>query len=256
MAEQVTKREQFKTGFRKARGGRHPLSNLLERLTAGMVSYRDDFLGDLIRDEWQAINNGTAAADAVIVADQVGGEVVMNSGTQNDGYSGLSLSLSFQGQLNATMVARVKLDMSVDASIKAEIGFTDAHSDAGAVNVLASSSNTATDAVVWVTDSDDNANWQGWGTKNGTEPTKYEPAIAVADATWVYLMVALQDDTARFIMADANGGILADSKWSMADAVTKNVNLTPWLFVQNRGATQHNMDVDYVEVWQRRTTTS
>jgi hypothetical protein len=223
-----------------------------------MVGYRTDFLGDTVPAEFQTDVLGGAAAAAAIVADQVGGEVILDASTTDEAHSAISLSRSFRGDLNCVMIARVKGDLSTDTSIKIEVGFTDSHSDAGAVTLIGADPVTfrATDAALWIMDKDDNQTWQAAGVKAGVAATKIEPGTSIADATWQYLMVAIQEDTARFIHADADGGILYDSRWAMENAVTKTVLLTPWVFVQNRDGTQHSVDLDYIEVWQRRTTAS
>ena len=219
--------------------------------TLDQVVVFDDFLGDVLDVEWRTADTGSgSSADAVISAG-ANGTIVMVTGTADNGYSALSRELNFQGQLNCVMAARIKVDDI--AAVKMEIGFTDAHDDAGAVNTMATYSTTATDWVGWVFDTDDTAYWQATGVDTNTEATKIEPSIAPVAATYETLIVALEDTTAHFYRLDANGYQTYRSA-PMTGACTKDVSLTPWVMVQSREAgDSKTLTVDYIKAWQRRT---
>ena len=219
--------------------------------TLDQVVVFDDFLGDVLDVEWRTADTGSgSSADAVISAG-ANGTIVMVTGTADNGYSALSRELNFQGQLNCVMAARIKVDDI--AAVKMEIGFTDAHDDAGAVNTLATYSTTATDWVGWIFDTDDTAYWQATGVDSNTEATKIEPSIAPVAATYETLIVALEDTTAHFYRLDANGYQTYRSA-PMTGACSKDVSLTPWVFVQSRESSDSKtLTVDYVKAWQRRT---
>ena len=219
--------------------------------TLDQVVMFDDFLGDVLDVEWRTADTGSgSSADAVISAG-ANGTIVMVTGTADNGYSALSRELNFQGQLNCVLAARIKVDDI--AAVKMEIGFTDAHDDAGAVNTLATYSTTATDWVGWIFDTDDTAYWQATGVDSNTEATKIEDSLAPVAATYETLIVALEDTTAHFYRLDANGYQTYRSA-PMTGACTKDVSLTPWVFVQSREASDSKtLTVDYVKAWQRRT---
>ena len=219
--------------------------------TLDQVVMFDDFLGDVLDVEWRTADTGSgSSADAVISAG-ANGTIVMVTGTADNGYSALSRELNFQGQLNCVMAARIKVDDI--AAVKMEIGFTDAHDDAGAVNTLASYSTTATDWVGWIFDTDDTAYWQCFGVDTNTEATKIEDGLAPVAGTYETLIVALEDTTAHFYRLDANGYQTYRSA-PMTGACTKDVSLTPWVFVQSRESSDSKtLTVDYVKAWQRRT---
>ena len=223
----------------------------LEFNTLDQVVVFDDFLGDVLDVEWRTADTGSgSSADAVISAG-ANGTIVMVTGTADNGYSALSRELNFQGQLNCVMAARIKVDDI--AAVKMEIGFTDAHDDAGAVNTMATYATTATDWVGWVFDTDDTAYWQATGVDTNTEATKIEPSIAPVAATYETLIVALEDTTAHFYRLDANGYQTYRSA-PMTGACSKDVSLTPWVFVQSRESSDSKtLTVDYVKAWQRRT---
>ena len=219
--------------------------------TLDQVVMFDDFLGDVLDVEWRTADTGSgSSADAVISAG-ANGTIVMVTGTADNGYSALSRELNFQGQLNCVMAARIKIDDI--AAVKMEIGFTDAHDDAGAVNTLATYSTTATDWVGWIFDTDDTAYWQATGVDSNTEATKIEDSLAPVAATYETLIVALEDTTAHFYRLDANGYQTYRSA-PMTGACSKDVSLTPWVFVQSREASDSKtLTVDFVKAWQRRT---
>ena len=219
--------------------------------TLDQVVVFDDFLGDVLDVEWQTADTGSgSSADAVISAG-ANGTIVMVTGTADNGFSAISRELNFQGQLNCVIAARIKVNDI--AAVKMEIGFTDAHDDAGAVNTMATYATTATDWVGWVFDTDDTAYWQATGVDTNTEATKIEPSIAPVAATYETLIVALEDTTAHFYRLDANGYQTYRSA-PMTGACTKDVSLTPWVFVQSRESSDSKtLTVDYIKAWQRRT---
>ena len=223
----------------------------LEFNTLDQTVVFDDFLGDVLDVEWRTVDTGSgSSADAVISAG-TNGTIVMVTGTADNGYSAISRELNFQGQLNCVMAARIKVDDI--AAVKMEVGFTDAHDDAGAVNTMATYATTATDWVGWVFDTDDTAYWQATGVDTNTEATKIEDGLAPVAATYETLIVALEDTTAHFYRLDANGYQTYRSA-PMTGACTKDVSLTPWVFVQSRESSDSKtLTVDYIKAWQRRT---
>ena len=226
----------------------------LEFNTLDQAVVFDDFLGDVLDVEWQTADTGSgSSADAVISAG-TNGTIVMVTGTADNGFSAISRELNFQGQLNCVMAARIKVDDV--AAVKIEVGFTDAHDDAGAVSTLGSYSTTAADWVGWIFDTEDSGNatkWQATGVDSGTEATKIEPDLTVAAATYETLIVALEDTTAYFYRLDSDG-YQTYSSTAMLNACTKDVNLTPWVMVQSREASDSKtLTVDFIKAWQRRT---
>ena len=226
----------------------------LEFNTLDQVVVFDDFVGDVLSVEWQTADTGSgSSADAVISAG-ANGTIVMVTGTADNGYSAISRELTFQGQLNCVLAVRLKINDVADAKI--EVGFTDAHDDAGAVNTLGTYSTTATDWVGWIFDTEDTGNatkWQATGVDSNTEATKIEPDLTVAADTYETLIVALEDTTAHFYRLDANGYQTYKSA-PMTGACSKDVSLTPWVFVQSRESSDSKtLTVDYIKAWQRRT---
>lgn len=246
----------------RRRGGRGFLAQLALEQSNDVIVYREDFLGDAIPDEVQGVANGVGAAAPAIVADAVDGQILLDAGTANDGYSGFSLSRTCTAERKPVFTARVKITDAGLAGFKLEVGLTDAHDDAGIVNVLATPTFTATDAVAFVIDDDDTALPQFVGVDSGTAATKVEPAALVlhqADGDqlpqtgeWFTVTIALdQNGSARLLVASDDGRYHYDSDWQ-SGFVTPTVQLTPWVFVQNRAADQVTAHVDFVELRQNR----
>ena len=223
----------------------------LEFNTLDQTVVFDDFVGDVLSVEWQTADTGSGSSADGVISAAVNGAIVMVTGTANNGFSAISRELNFQGELNCVMAARIKVDDI--AYVKIEVGFTDAHNDAGAVNTLGTYSTTATDWVGWILDTDDTAYWQATGVDSDTEATKIEPSIAPVNNTYETLIVALEDTTAHFFRLDSDG-YQTYSSAPMTGACTKDVSLTPWVMVQSREAgDSKTLTVDYIKAWQRRT---
>lgn len=247
--------------LRREMPGRDDLFPFLELNTFDMAVWFDDFMGDQFRYDATAPGTYQTTADsgataAAIVTGQVNGIIRLVTGTTANQKSDISLGLHFRGELNA--VIAVRLLASAVTSVKMEVGFTDVVSgtDDGAVNVLATPSFNATDAALWVVDTNDTALWQAVGVQNGTAATKQEPTsdqVGPAAATYETMIVALRDTTAYFYRLNANGRLTYSSD-PMTSAVTAATSLTPWVSAHTRNTTSKNCDIDFIWVAQRRTT--
>jgi hypothetical protein len=246
--------------LKRVRGGRDGLYPFLEHNTWDIVHYFDDFLGDEIRGSGASpgayeINTGDDGAFAIL-ADQANGvaELSASDGAGSSGeYAFIALpELNWTAEQNAVMAVRFKLAEAI-TSVKMEVGFTDVTTDNGAVNVLATPTGTADDCAVWVFDTVDNAYWQCFGNKAGTEATKIEDGLVPVADTYETLVVALRDTNARFMRLDANGRLTYQSAW-MTDAITAADKLVPWIGVQLRGSVDRNLNIDFIDVRQRRST--
>ena len=240
--------------LKRVKGGRDGLYPLLESLTWDTIHWYDDFLADTLHGGYEVVTgvDGLAA----VVVDSIGGVIEITPGvgsSADNEYCGFSLpELNFSGDRNAVFAARINLDAIT--TVKVEMGFVDVTTDAGAVNVLATPTFTADDFVGWVFDTDDTAFWQCVGVKATTAATKIEDGLAPVAATYETLVVALQDDTAKFYRLNTAGEVTYESA-RMSLAVTETVGLSPWLFVQNRaGSILRTLNVDFIDVRCRRTT--
>jgi hypothetical protein len=246
--------------YRNVGGGKGFKRELFDHLGPHVVKLEGpafDFLGDVLDDKFTVTAAGTAGA-AAIVAGTTNGILRLTTGTDNDSTAYVTTGLQFKGDLNAVMETRLKV--SELEAVKIEIGFTDALADAGAVNVLATPTYTATDFAVAVMDTDDTAPTddplQFVAAKAGTAITKIEPATARFVANeYVTVTVALRGDAVRFIVepdeADGAAYPYYDSGWQ-ANGIEGGTAVTPWIFVQSRDTDSVDLDIDYLYAWQSR----
>ena len=242
----------------RLRAGKSAIPSILELSTMDVFRWRDDFVGDLFfggaaPGVYQSTASGTGAATAAISTGVVNGAILLDAGSDDAGRSDLSLGLHFRGDRNAHIWWRAQV--SAVTSEKFELGFTDVLSgtDAGAVNVKATPTFRADDAVVICYDTTHNTTLQLLGVKATTAETSVSFNTTIALATDYYFGVELRDDNARGHLLDANGRLIESTTW-MDDAVTATVLLTPWAFQQNRSASQRTMTIDLLYAYQRRTT--
>lgn len=235
-------------------GGKSWMREFLAFNTPDIVQWHDDFLGDTLHSGYGVVTTTDGAL--VQVADSLNGEAELSASTgagADNEYAGAYLGLQWKGDNFAAM--EVKLQIDTLATAKVEVGFTDADDDAGAVNVLATPTMTASDAAVWVRDSDDAGNADGFqaiGVKGDTVTAKLEPTnVELAAATYITLGVGLYNDVAYFWAKNANDELIYEGH--IEDAIEGGTLVTPWVFVQLRAGTiDRNLTIDYIKVWQRR----
>ena len=202
--------------------------------------------------QFQTAINGTSAVAATVAAGSASGKLRLDPGTDNDGYSGLSLGRHLTGSRNAHCWWHITTPSTL-ASWKFEAGFTDvvAGTDAGAVNVKATPSFRADDAVVIIYDTAANTTLSLVGVAATVVPTPVHFDWTIVAATEYYVGIELRGSSARGYLLDANARLLDSTTW-LTDAVTSTVLLTPWLFDQNRSASQRLLDTDMLFAYQRR----
>ena len=216
----------------------------------------DNFEGDTLWGGYQSTAAGANSAAAAISTGVVNGAILLDAGDANAGRCDLSWGLHYQAQLNAIYVARFSINTLTTR--KFEIGFTDVISgtDAGAVNVKATPSFTAENAVVLAYDTDDDTNLTLLGVKATVAATAANFSTALVAATYYYFGVALigESDQAVGFLLNADGKLLEEEV--ITAAVDVDTLLTPWLFVQNRAGNAGSMTLDWHRAYQRRTTTA
>src|SRR3990167_6774517 len=228
----------------KRRLGSRAERDFLELRSMTVSGWEDDFQGDTLNGLYQSTASGAAAAAAAISTGVVNGAILLDAGTDNAGRSDLSSGLHYQAQLNAIYIARFSINTLTTR--KFEIGFTDVISgtDAGAVNVKATPSFNADNAVVLVYDTDAATTLTLAGVKATVAATVAHFSTALVAATYYYFGVALigESDQAVGFLLDANGAFLEEEV--ITAAVDVDTLLTPWLFVQNRAANAGSRTLD------------
>lgn len=212
----------------------------------------DDFLGDVLADEWNAVETDTDGAQAVL-AGGIGGTLRITSGN-DDGNgvvlpdaSGVTSYLNWQASNGGlVMQARVKISRVTDAYLF--VGFTDLVTIEAPIisaGTLETITTNASDAVGFVFDT------------NFTTDTYHLCGVAAdVDATVqtvTALPVAAQYETLRLEISSAGvasfyrNGLQVGV--SMAGAVTAATDLTPVVLTSNQdGTSALTCDIDYIHV--------
>lgn len=216
------------------------------------VTLRDDFLGDLIGDEWTPLAgiDGQAVAPTITVANN--GLVRLTSGDvgdtmANDG-SQLSSALNWiPANGGLYMQARIKPVSSV-ANVCYNVGFTDTSALEMPITISGTTLTTnASDAAVFVFDTaQTNDLWHTQGVKANSDTAIANSGIAPAADTYTLLEIWI--DTSGNATFKIDGGTAIQ----VANAVTASVPLTPTVAVVTRTTASKSLDVDYIEVVQRR----
>lgn len=217
------------------------------------VALFDDFLGDVLADQWD-LQEGTdsATGDAAVLAGGIGGVLRITTGDAGTGLAAdmeqITQALQWQASNGGlTFQARVKL--SAITTCYAFLGFTDLAASLEAPIESAASANTltsnASNAVGFMFDTrmtDDN--WWLVGVAANTDATHQDTEIApTADEYQTFRIEVTSAGVATFFINGVQVGT------AMTGAVTAATDLTPTINVSKTSvAASMTMDVDYVHV--------
>jgi len=212
----------------------------------GGASFEDDFLGDLIADQYAANADG-GGASAIVAA--VGGTVGITTAATNDNKSELTAELNWAASKSVIFEARVTVDAIT--TVNFEVGLNDAKTE-GATTLPFSDNDTptavATNAVMvgFDTDASTNTNLTALVVKAGVAQAL---DLGVAPVAATYNIIRIETNT------DGDADFFVDGvyKGSLADAVTAATALTPYMGVQNRTTViTRKLTVDYLHLYQDR----
>lgn len=219
------------------------------------VRFLDDFLGDLLVDEWTPITGTDPQAVAVaIVAGALNGTAAMTSGDSNPGVTaadacGMTLGRNWLASSGGLVFeARVKIDNI--ATVYAFVGFTNTIALERPIESNGTTGLTATaaDCVGWLFDTNgtDPDCWMTAGAKASTATARTKGTAPVNDT---YSTLRVEVDTAGTASFYQDGALIA----TVANSVTASVALTPVLIVMERAvAATRKLTADYVYVQQNR----
>lgn len=211
----------------------------------------DDFLGDVIADQWSAaVGNDAQAVIATINAGAVGGTVRLTTGdttTVSESASVLTHGLNWKASNGGLVFEARVTPVSSVADVAYFVGLTDVLATSTLEIPVTLSGTTfttnATDAVGFVYDTAATTDvWYGKGVKNDTDSATLTTAVAPAAGTAVVLRVEVNAD------GDATFYINGTKLGTIEDAVTASVALTPVISAMARTTTSKSIDVDYVYV--------
>lgn len=222
----------------------------------GPVLY-DDFLGDVIADQWNSRKGSDGSAVDWAINAQVNGAIRATTGA-GAGASMAENGVQLESGLNwrasnggLSMTARVRIEAITTCALF--VGFTDQVSALEAPIVSAASADTittnATDAVGFMFDTSMSTDtFHLVGVANDVDATGQAVTNAPVAATYVTLRVDVSSaGVASFYIDGVQVGT------TMTGAVTASVALTPVVTFFRRAATATYIDCDYIRVKQDRT---
>lgn len=210
----------YQASFRRAAAASAAVRNLMLLYDPNYITVFDNFLGDVIADQYPAAaTNGTSAAVTVATS-----QLILTTGTDDNGYAGQGYGLFWKGD-NGIYLESAQSVNSV-ANVKFEVGLTDATGDAGAVNSKASPSGTADDFCVLILDTDDNAEWDIISElDNGGPVANAEDVFTAVGGTIFTTEFKMQND---LVAVYVNGQNVGSGSCQGGDL------MTPWFFTQAR----------------------
>ncbi len=216
--------------------------------STAQVTLFDDFLGDVIADQWSAAKGSDAqAVIATINAASIGGTVRLTSGDSvvvAESSSSLTHALNWKAA-NGGLVFETKVTpVSSVANVAYFIGLTDVLATTTLEEPVTLSTTTftsnATDCVGFVFDTAATTDvFYCIGVANDVDTSSVATSAPVAD-TAITLRIELS--TAGGASFYVNGARVA----TIAAAVTASVALTPVIEVMARTTTSKSIDVDHV----------
>lgn len=219
-----------------------------------VIRFSDDFLGDVIADQWAVVEGAdTSTSDAAVVS-VIGGALVLTTGDYATlTYAGNGIQVTHGAFYNwkaenGGLSFEVRLKLSAITNVALFVGFTDLGTfeapieSAGSANTITTN---ATDAVGIMFDTRMTTdNLWGVGVKNGTDATSLNLGVAPVANTYIILKIEVDKDGAAkfFVNGEGKGGGV------MSNAVTKTVALTPTIAATSVEAASKAVTVDYVDV--------
>ena len=217
------------------------------------MGFFDDFLGDVIADQWNYVEGtDSATSTGAILSGGIGGVLRLTSGDAGTGLAADAVQLTGELQWQASnggLVAETRIKLSRITTAFLFFGFTDLAATLECPIESAASADTittnASDAVGFMFDTrmatDD---FWAVGVKADVDATKEDLLVAPAANEYITLRVAVDSlGVATFFVNGAQVGS------SMADAVTPGADLTPVIYFSPTSvAASITADVDYVMV--------
>lgn len=217
----------------------------------------DDFVGDVIADQWDAQEGTDSATSAsAILAGGIGGVLRITTGDAGTGLAAdmvqITQALQWQAS-NGGLVFQTRLKLSAITTCYVFVGFTDLAASLEAPIESAASANTltsnATDAVGFMFDTRMSTdNWWLVGVAGNTDATAQNVGSApVADDYETLRIEVSATGAATFFRNGLQVGT------AMAGAVTAATDLTPTVNVSKTSvAASMTADFDYVHVAMNR----
>ena len=217
-----------------------------------MIEWRDDFIGDVIADQWANATGTDPQVVAPAVVAGVGGGICRlvtgDDAAASMAVNGVQLDSSLQWRANQAGVGfNCYLKLSAITNVAVFVGFTDQVGSLempftlGAVDALTSNASNAVGFLFDTGAATDN--WWAVGVATNTDATHFNTAIAPVAGTNNRLHFALSNAGAASFFID---GVQVGT--TMTGAVTATTELTPVVAAFSRGAASRNIDVDVIAI--------
>lgn len=220
------------------------------------VSFFDDFLGDVIADQWNAVEGtDSATSDAAILAGGIGGVLRLTTGDAGTGLAAdmeqLTQALQWQAS-NGGLAIEGRFKLSAITTCYVFFGFTDLVTLEGPI-ISAASADTittnASDAVGFMFDTRMSTdNWWLVGVAADVDATAQNSGYApVADTYETFRIEINSSGVATFFRNGLQVGV------AMTGALTAATDLTPTLAVSKTSvAASMTLDWDYAHISMNR----
>lgn len=211
----------------------------------GMVRLFDDFLGDVIADQWSNAVAGGGAAAAVSAA--VGGKITLATHGNSGDLSVVTYGLNWEASSGGPLIMEARIsNVSAITSRAIFVGFTYVLATGTCEMPIesAGATSTASDAVGFSYDTGAaNDTWYLTGVKDNIDATVVNTGEAPAAAgTWTTLRVVVD------ITGNATFFIDGVYKGAVADAITATDDVTPVIALETRSENIVSLDCDYIHV--------
>jgi len=215
-----------------------------------VVRYFDDFLGDVIADQWGVDKGSDGSAANFAVSAAVNGMLRATCGAGagvSMAANGVQLHQSLQWKANmGNLEIEARIKLSAITNIAVFVGFTDTLSLEMPIHSAASANTittNATDAVGFFFDTSMTADtfWLA-GVKADTDGTHVNSTIAPVADTWIRLKIEVDSS------GNATGFINGVRVGQVANACTATVAMTPVIAAFTRSAATATVDVDYIDI--------
>lgn len=189
--------------------------------------WEDNFKGDAILGEYpSAKTNGTSAA-VTFTEHNTYGYLELVTGTSDNGYAGQGVGLHWNGDRGILAEILFKTPSAI-TTLKFEMGLSDADDDAGAINLKATPTFTATDCAVVCFDTDDDTNFACISAKAGSATSTQDiTAVVPAASTFYRVAIRVEGDSVTYWI---NNSLVAGHE----NAIEGGNDLTLWAFAQAR----------------------
>lgn len=220
------------------------------------ISYFDDFVGDVIADQWNVVEGtDSATSDAAILAGGIGGVLRFTTGDAGTGLAAdmvqMTQALQWQAS-NGGLVIQSRFKLSAITTCYVFFGFTDLVTLEGPI-ISAASADTittnATDAVGFMFDTRMTTdNWWLVGVANDVDATAQNTGFAPVADTYETLRIEVSAaGVATFFRNGLQVGV------AMTGAVTAATDLTPTFNVSKTSVTASmTADMDYIAISMNR----